>query len=275
MLKVEELPLVRSSRIGAGFAHGFSTRAGGVSEAPFDALNLGGKWGDEPAAVSENRRRLAAALGVGGPLYTARQVHGGKVARVRAGDDPEALARVEADAIYTSDPGVALGVFVADCIPMLIADRRTGACAAVHAGWRGTVAGVAPAVVRVLGRELGSRPADLSVAMGPAIGLCCFEVGTDVVAAFVAALSDFPDAEVVMPSPRGVPGKWHIDLKAANRLLLLGAGVPEEAIDAGPECTCCDRERFFSFRRDRDRTGQLMGVIARLPFQVDARPGRR
>jgi YfiH family protein len=258
------LPLLRSLKIPAKFAHGFSTRAGGVSKPPFESLNLGGKWGDDMEAVSENRRRLAAALGVGGQVYAARQVHGVKVARVRAGDDPAALARLEADAVYTSDPGVPLGVYVADCIPMLIADRRTGACAAVHAGWRGTVAGIAPAAVRTLVRELGSRPADLSIALGPAIGPCCFEVGTEVVAAFATALSDFPDAEVVLPSPRGVPGKWHVDLKGANRLMLVAAGVPEEAIDAGPECTFCDRERFFSYRRDREQTGQLMGVIALL-----------
>src|SRR6185369_4792699 len=110
------------------------------------------------------------------------------VARVRTGDDPSAIARIEADALITDDPGVALGVFVADCIPALIVDPRTGAVAAAHAGWRGTIAGVLPAAVRALVHELGARPDDLRVVLGPAIGSCCFEVGAEVVAAFAGEL---------------------------------------------------------------------------------------
>src|SRR5262245_63104690 len=145
-----ELPLLRSRLIEAPFAHGFSTRAGGVSAPPYDTLNLGARWGDVLASVEENRRRLLRAAGVAGPLYVARQVHGTNVARVRAGDDASAIARIEADGLITGDPGVALGVFVADCIPAVVVDPRTGAIAAAHAGWRGTVAGVLPAVVRAL-----------------------------------------------------------------------------------------------------------------------------
>jgi YfiH family protein len=256
-----ELPLLRSELLGGGFVHGFTTRAGGVSAPPFDTLNLGGKWGDDPAHVAENRRRLGRA--VQGKLYVARQVHGAAIARVRGGDEPEAIARVEADGLCSDSAGITLGVFVADCIPALIADPRTGAFAAVHAGWRGTVAGVLPAAVRALATEFGSRPAELRVALGPAIGPCCFEVGEEVAAAFVALLPDARARGVVCPSPRGMSGKSHVDLKAANRLLLERAGVPPEAIDAGPECTHCDRGRFFSFRRDGGATGQQMGVIGR------------
>jgi YfiH family protein len=255
-------PLLRSPLIEPPFAHGFSTRAGGVSPAPFDTLNLGARWGDRPANVAENRRRLLRAAGVAGPLYVARQVHGAAVVRVHAGDDPDALARVEADAVITGEAGVAVGIFVADCIPALIVDPRTGAVAAAHAGWRGTVAGVLPAVVRALAAEFGARPDDLRVALGPAIGACCFEVGVDVVQAFDAALGAAAAAEIVRPSPRGVPGKWHVDLKAANRVLLERAGVRAEAIDVGTECTHHDRARFFSYRRDGE-TGQLMGIVAR------------
>lgn len=257
------LPLLRSPLIGAPFAHGFSTRAGGVSAAPFDSLNMGARWGDAVANVEENRQRLLRAVGVAGPLHVVRQVHGAVVARVRAGDDPSAIARIEADALITDDPGVTLGVFVADCIPALIVDPRTGSVAAAHAGWRGTLAGVLPAVVRALVDELGARPDDLRVVLGPAIGSCCFEVGAEVVAAFAGALGGVADAGVVVPSPRGVAGKWHVDLKAANRLLLERAGVAPDAIDATADCTSCDRARFFSYRRDRDRTGQQMGIVAR------------
>jgi hypothetical protein len=256
-----ELPLLRSALLGAPFVHGFTTRAGGTSAPPFDTLNLGGKWGDEPAQVSENRRRVERAFG--GPIAVARQVHGTTVVRVRAGDDRAALARVDADGLCTDAPGVVLGVFVADCIPALLVDPRTGASAAVHAGWRGTVAGVLPAAVRALGAEFSARPGDLRVALGPAIGPCCFEVGPEVVAAFEALVPDARARGIVLPSPRGAAGKANVDLKQANRLLLERAGVDPAGIDAGPDCTACDRARFYSFRRDGSATGQLMGVVGR------------
>jgi YfiH family protein len=225
---------------------------------------MGARWSDVPANVEENRRRLMRAVGGPGPLYVARQVHGAAVTRVRAGDDPAAVARVEADALITGDRGVTLGIFVADCIPAVIVDPRSGACSAAHAGWRGTVAGVLPAAVRALGDAFGARPGDLRVALGPAIGPCCFEVGAEVVSEFEAAFAGSAAAGgVVLPSPRGAADKWHVDLKKANRLLLERAGVASGAIDAGPECTCHETARFFSFRRDRDRTGQQMGVVAR------------
>jgi len=182
-----ELPLLVSPLFEADFVHGFTTRAGGVSAPPFDTLNLGGKWGDDPARVVENRRRLAGA--VPGRCYVARQVHGPAIVRVRAGEGAEAIARVEADGLVSDAVGVSLGVFVADCIPALIADPRTGAFASVHAGWRGTVAGVLPAAVRALATEFGARPGDLRIALGPAIGPCCFEVGEEVVATLLGIRS--------------------------------------------------------------------------------------
>jgi YfiH family protein len=256
-----ELPLLRSDLITAPFVHGFTTRAGGVSAPPFDSLNLGAKWGDDPVCVSENRRRLERA--VGAPILVARQVHGAAIARVRAGDDPRALAQVEADGICSDAPGLAVGVFVADCVPALVVDPRTGSFAAVHAGWRGTVAAVLPTAVRALATEFGARPGDLRVALGPAIGPCCFEVGPEVVAALEALFPDGRARGIVLPSPRGAAGKANVDLKAANRLLLERAGLAPAAIDAGPECTHCERARFFSFRRDGGGIGQLMGVVGR------------
>ncbi len=256
------LPLLKSDRIGAGFVHGFTTRAGGVSPPPYDTLNLGGKWGDEPEHVAENRRRLAEA--VGGQPFLARQVHGTVIRRVRAGDDPAEVARHAADGLCTDVPGLVVGVLVADCVPVLMADLRTGACAAVHAGWRGTVAGILPAAVRTLASEFGSRPEDLRVVLGPAIGPCCFEVGLEVADAVVAAISEARARGIVLPSPRGRADKAHVDLHAANRLLLERAGVDPGAIDdvdLAAACTHHDRQRFFSFRRDGAATGQQMGVI--------------
>jgi YfiH family protein len=253
-----DLPLVRSPAIAPSFAHGFSTRAGGVSSPPYDSLNLGGKWGDAPAAVAQNRRRFLAAVGAPAPLYVARQVHGARVVHVGAGATPEAIAAEEADGLCTDRPDVALGVFVADCVPVLLADPVGGAFAAVHAGWRGTVAGVVPAAVRALA-VLGGRPADLRVALGPAIGACCFEVGLEVATAFAEAGL----GAAVGPSPRGRADRAHVDLKAALVLQLERSGVDPTAVDRIAACTCCEPARFYSFRRDGSATGQLMGVIGR------------
>jgi YfiH family protein len=253
------LPLLRSSVIPAAFRHGFPTRAGGVSAAPYDSLNLGGKWGDDPAAVAENRRRLARAAGA--PLFAASQVHGVAITRVGAGDTPADVSRRQADGLCTDREDVALAVFVADCIPALVVDPRSGAFAAVHAGWRGTLAGVLPAAVRALGEHFGARPADLRVALGPAIGPCCFEVGIEVAEAFELGLPDARVAGVIQDARPG--GKPHVNLKRANQVLLERAGVPRQAIDAGPECTSCERARFFSYRRDKGTTGQHLAFVSR------------
>ena len=255
------LPLLRSAVIPPEFRHGFPTRAGGVSAPPYDTLNLGGKWGDAPESVAENRRRLARAAGA--PLFVAAQVHGVAIARVGVGDTPEDVARLQADGLCSDRADVALAVFVADCIPAIIVDPRTGAFAAVHAGWRGTLAGVLPAAVSALGAHFGSRASDLRVALGPAIGACCFEVGPEVVAAFEAGLPGARAADVIVRELAG--GKAHIDLKRVNRLLLERAGVDPAAIDAGPECTSCDQARFFSYRRDKGQTGQHLAFVSRVP----------
>jgi hypothetical protein len=244
-----ELPLLTSPVIPARFRHGFTTRAGGVSAAPFASLNLGMKWGDTRENVLENRRRVLAASGA--PImYLAAQVHGARVIEVRAGDDAATVARQEADGVCAAVAGIAVGVYVADCVPVLFADPSTGAVAAVHAGWRGTVAGVLPAAVAAMAAAFGSRPEDLCVALGPAIGPCCFEVGPEVAAVF--------PADTVIARPDRKP---HVDLRRAQQLQLLAAGVT--AIDAGGPCTMCDPAgRFYSYRRDAGHTGQHVGFIS-------------
>src|SRR5262245_48731451 len=170
--------LVVTSRMLAGVRHGFSTRRGGVSTGRYATLNVGGKWGDDPAAVAHNRRRLAAAGGFDwSRLYTAKQVHGARVALVVAGTLPERVADTEADVVVTAQPGVVVGVYTADCVPVLIADDE-GRVAAAHAGWRGTVAGVANAAVEAL-VSLGARRERLRAALGPSICARCFEVGEE------------------------------------------------------------------------------------------------
>ena len=256
-----DTPLVLTSPIiPAAFRHGFTTRVGGVSAPPFDSLNLGMKWGDARASVLENRRRVLRAAGAT-VMHSAHQVHGARVVRVLAGDDPARISAERADGLCCDAAGVALGAYVADCVPVLIVDPRTGAFAAVHAGWRGTIAGVLAATVATLAEAYGSRPADLRAALGPAIGPCCFEVGPEVVALFTAALPGAP--AIVIDHPGARP---HIDLRLAQRFQLQAAGLAPDAIDTLAACTSCDpTRRFFSYRRDAGRTGMQLGFVVRVP----------
>jgi YfiH family protein len=243
-----------TSRLFTGLRHGFSTRRGGVSTGRYATLNLGAKWGDDPEHVAHNRRRLAAAAGFDWTrLYTAKQVHGARVALVVEGTLAERVAATEADVVVTAVPGVVVGVYTADCVPILLADDE-GRVAAAHAGWRGTVAGVAGAAVEAL-VSIGAERERLRAALGPSICARCFEVGDEVADAF-ARLA--PSSVIRHDDGR----RPHVDLWEANRLVLAAAGVPEAAIDAAPPCTMCEPERFFSFRRDGAGIGQQLSFVA-------------
>jgi YfiH family protein len=243
-----------------GVRHGFSLRTGGVSIGPFDALNLGAAVGDQPEAVAENLRRFIGTVGVEQDrLATVNQVHGDRVLFARTG---ERDVRTEAGTVPTGRPegdaivaehGRAAGIRTADCLPVLLYDRRTGLAAAAHAGWRGTVARVVVRTVEAMTRLYGVRPGDLIAAIGPGIGRCCFVVGADVAARFEH------DSEL---GPRvvdkGVESP-HVDLPLANRLLLEATGVT--TVDVLPLCTSCRRDLFFSHRRDAGQTGRHLAVI--------------
>lgn len=241
----------RSPTIPDGFIHGFPERHGGVSQGLRSSLNLGKRWGDDAENVDANRRILAEYVGYDPEqLVATRHVHGTNVYRVG-----EPLARdAEFDGLVCDRTGPVLGAFAADCIPILFADPVARVCGAAHAGWRGTVAGVAQ---RVLDRmsELGSKPENVRVALGPSIGPCCFEVGPEVVAEFRAALGELPGLVV------SGPNKDHIDLRVATRAFLERAGVRPEHIDDRPPCTRCEGDRFFSYRRDGKDGGVHMGFI--------------
>lgn len=261
-----ELPLLQSDVIPAGFRHGFTTRLGGVSEGVFASLNLGGRWGDDPARLAENQRRFRAATGREA-VHFATQVHGRAVAAVSGGDVPAATASRQADALVAAQAGTCVGVYVADCVPIVVADARTGACAAVHAGWRGTVAGVLGETLAHLVATCGARVEDLRVAIGPSIGPCCFEVGPEVVAA-VEESDPGARAEgaIVAKAPRD-----HVDLWVLNQRQALSFGVPPAAVDVARLCTSCDPTRFFSYRRDHGKTGQMAAFISRLVSPVISR----
>ncbi len=249
--------VLRSALLSArGVRHAFSTRLGGVSEGPFASLNVAVGPGDQPDAVAENLRRFARALGVEPErLYQTSQVHGATVRVVAPGDAREAVLHEEADALVAHDPGVAVGVRTADCVPILVHDQVTGSVAAIHAGWRGVVSGVIAAGVAHVAIRARS-PRGLAAAIGPSIGPCCFEVGDDVASALEdAAPGD--DAVILRDRP-----KPHVDLRRAVRLQLRALGIDDASIEDVPGCTRCDAERFFSHRRDGARSGRLIAAIS-------------
>ena len=211
-----------------------TTRAGGVSEGPYATLNLGLHVGDDPERVVENRRRAAGTVGVGlDDLVVCRQAHGREVALVGRADRGRGVrdeddAVSAADALLTRDAGVGLVVMVADCVPILLVDPRRRAVACVHAGWRGTVARVVEAALDAL-RAAGSDAAHLVAALGPAIPPTRYQVGPDVAVAVRAGLGDAGAEAALRPDPDEA-GRWRFDLWAANRRLLVDAGVPPGAI---------------------------------------------
>jgi polyphenol oxidase len=234
-----------TSRLLADLPHGFTTRGGGASGPPWSSLNLGDLVGDDPAAVAANWRALESATGLA--FARVRQVHG--AALVRAGA-PTAPCQ-EADAVVSATPGLAACVAVADCVPVLLARPDGGAVAAVHAGWKGTLARAPAVAVRALAEAPGEAAA-LRAVIGPAIGPCCYQVSPELADRFAAAFG----AEVVVPGPRGP----RLDLPAANQLALRDAGVTR--VEVLRHCTACEAERFFSHRRDAGRTGRMVGFVA-------------
>ncbi|MDX6635128.1 MAG: purine-nucleoside/S-methyl-5-thioadenosine phosphorylase / adenosine deaminase [Solirubrobacterales bacterium] len=235
---------LRAELDGAGAA--FSTRLGGVSEPPFDSLNLGLLTDDAAEAVAENRRRLATALGIDPKqVVFARQVHGTRLIEhskppsspfVRPGMTKGELGRVaEADGQVLREPGIGALVFTADCLPVAVAGPK--GMAMLHAGWRGLAGGI-------LGAGAEAVEAT-SATIGPGIGPCCYEVGEEV-------LESFSDLD------EGVADGRMLDLPEVARRLLVRAGV--ERVESAGLCTSCEEELFFSHRRDQGRTGRQAGV---------------
>lgn len=199
--------------------------------------------------ISRNRAEFLRSAGIDPAALTlGRQVHGSRVSVVTStdrgrGQPPEFGAVPDSDGLITTSTDVALGTIVADCAPLLLYDTRQHALGLVHAGWRGTVGGIARNAVEAMDDAFGSRPADLRVGIGPSIGPCCYEVGPDVVDAWMeTALPDAVSA-VLRSEPRP-----HFDLWRANLLMLTNAGIPESNIESSGICTRCESGRFFSHR---------------------------
>ena len=227
-----------------------TTRAGGVSSGPYATLNIGFSTADERRAVETNRARLGALLPAE-PRWLS-QVHGARVVRA------ETIAgRLEADAAVTSEPHTVCAVLVADCLPVLLADRAGTVVGAAHAGWRGLAAGVLDNTVSEMTRR-GTAPNDLLAFLGPAIGPHAFEVGDDVYEAFTRK-----DSGSAAAFERTGQGKWHADLFALARRALARCGLSE--VHGGGLCTYSDAQRFYSYRRDKV-TGRMAAVIWREPL---------
>jgi YfiH family protein len=272
---VESRPLLRLGWL----AHGFSTKPGGESElGGARVLNLGFTDWDERGRVEANRAKFLSALPARGmELVTLRQIHSDAIHI--AATAPEVAP--QADAVATCAPGLLLGVQTADCVPILLADTRRRAVAAVHAGWRGTLARIATKAVGRMRMVFGTRPGDIVAAIGPAIRRCCYEVGPEVAQAFAAQFPnaaewfDGPFAELATgEEPLGLPWltmmppghtppapRVQLDLHQANRWQLLDAGIPEAQIAVSDLCTRCRADLLFSYRREGAKTGRMLGVI--------------
>ena len=239
-----------------GFRHAFFTRNGGVSTGPFESLNFSVTVGDHPDNVRENLARAARELDIDPEkLFFLSQVHGREFHRADARSLRDDLMRTEGDALVSSDPGVGCAVRFADCVPVLIADRRSGSVAAVHAGWRGVVAGAVESAIKAL----SGSPTDLLAAIGPHISAAAFEVSDEVAAELVGCS---PDPTV---ADRRTGARPHVDLRRLLRAQLLSLGLSPDGIDDVEGCTVLDPGRFFSFRRDGARSGRhLSAIVARV-----------
>ena len=275
------LTLLRAAPLEAlsWLVHSFSTRTGGVSRlGEARVLNLGSTEWDTEEAVAENRRTFLHALGAGRPaLVTLRQRHTDAIHHV----DSRPHAPLRGDALLTRAPGLLLAVQTADCVPILLADRRRRAIAAVHAGWRGTLARIAEKTLGRMKMEFDTRAEDVIAVLGPAIGGCCYEVGPEVAQAFAAQFpgarewfegpfdrlasgddpAPFPWLSMTPPGHEAPAPRLRLDLRAANRSQIEAVGVPPNQILSSTLCTSCRTDLLFSHRREKGRTGRQMAVI--------------
>ncbi|RKG92996.1 peptidoglycan editing factor PgeF [Corallococcus sp. CA053C] len=233
--------------------HGFTTRAGGVSEGPYASLNLRFSIGDERSRVEENHRRLAQAAGAKlGALCRVSQVHGDVVLEARGAPDDELRPTLgEADALWTEEEGTWVAVGTADCVPVLLVDPEGRRVAAVHSGWKGTELEISARTVEALAAR-GSRPERLLAAVGPCIQACCYEVSPELGDRFRARFGPDVVREGVKP---------HLDLPRAVKASLVKAGLKPTHVDVLQACTACERERFFSHRRDAGLTGRHLNFV--------------
>ena len=236
--------------------HAFSTRLGGVSPPPFDSLNLSINTRDKESRVRQNREILASAFGLLPSVFlTVNQIHEDHILII---DSPslDGFSEATCDAIVTDRPGIAIGVLTADCVPILLFAPERCTAAAIHVGWKGTALNLCGKTVRGLQERFGARPENLTAAVGPSIGQCCYEVDEAVRSVF----SQHDDLWHKWTEP-SAPGRWRLDLPRANIDLMMATGVRNENIAWFNICTFCREDLFFSHRRDGGITGRQISFI--------------
>ena len=239
-----------------GLVHGVFTRLGGVSRRPWQSLNVGGTVGDDPDAVAQNKALMYGALGVDAKnVCTVWQVHGAETLVV-TGPSPDGSWLAQADGMVTDRPGLPLVMRFADCVPVMFYDPVRHVIGMAHAGWRGTVAGAAPSVVRTMVESFGCRPEDIQAAIGPSIGPERYQVGEEVVTAIRRTFGDQVDGLI----RRAKDGTAYLNLWEANRRALAAVGVVQ--VEVAGICTATRTDEFYSHRAEHGRTGRFGAVIA-------------
>ena len=243
-----------------GLLHGFAGRRGGKSGGAYAGLNASYRVGDDPKVVSQNVCDLKLAAGIhDGRIVTMRQVHGDEIVEIK---DRKLKEAGEADGMVTDETGIFLAVLTADCVPLLFLAPEQKLAATVHAGWRGTLAGIAEKMVRLFEKRYGVAAADLEIALGPSIGSCCYEVKDDVARPLMKRWGRLTTPSIVTKE-----GKSFVNLRRLNRDILRASGVPGKQLHEVGPCTSCAAEEFFSYRRERGETGRQMSFIGWLPAE--------
>lgn len=247
--------------------HLFSTRLGGVSEGIYQSMNLSYTRGDEKAAVDENYRRIAGILGCGlEDLVCSDQTHTVNLRVVTREDGGKGILRPkdyhDIDGLLTDEPGLVLATFYADCVPLYFVDTKNRAVALAHSGWRGTVARMGRCVTEKMREVYGTRPEDLTAAIGPSICQACYEVSEDVAEAFIQEFRKPGQAAQILEEKGN--GKYQLDLWRANEILLQEAGIPAGQIQVTDLCTCHNSDYLFSHRASQGKRGNLGAFLGLL-----------
>lgn len=234
--------------------HGFMGRQGGKSVGAYAGLNVSYRVGDDAKIVSQNVCDMKLAVGIhDGRIVTMRQVHGDCLIEVK---DTRLKEAGEADAMATREQNTFLGVLTADCVPMLFLAREQRIVAVVHAGWRGTLKGIAGKTVKFFLENYGVLPSELEVALGPSIDSCCYEIGRDVAQPLIEQW-----AELAISSIETRDNKSYLHLRNLNKTILHRAGIPQSQIFRVGPCTSCAKDEFFSYRREKKETGRQISFI--------------
>jgi YfiH family protein len=251
--------------------HAFSTRLGGSSEPPYTSLNLGFGTGDSRAGVLRNRARLGQAIGFHpDDLVTLRQVHGPRVIALAEASDPSLVRGTPGDGLLTNRAHLPLAVITADCFPVVLTVPSLPAVGILHAGRKGTAAGIVPAAIALMCQEFAVSAQAISAAIGPGIGQCCYEVDDASAEPFLAQFG--ADDGVYRPSR---PGHLYLDLQQAILLQLCATGVSSTQVWSANLCTACHPGWFYSYRRDGPRSGRMLNVVMIENSRTPASPSLR